>query len=248
MAKIDWEDVRQFILNDGEIREYFRSLTKKGTIYSGSHALSSEPASEVSIQSVKAQNVMLEKNIRALKAENDALRREISAARTRASELETESKELRCAAAAAQTELKSAAEKFIMFQPICRAMEIYQSLDERTKEAMENIFPTVSPDGFIACGAQKNSLANLWDYGRTLAANGSEDCLKIDRLFEYFISLYNLRFDHPVYTLIEPQTGDHFDEDLHVCLARGQRISNISGILLRGYRVNGKTTNKALVK
>jgi|GEM_PF-5888010 len=246
MAKMDWEDVRQFILNDKEIREYFLALAEKRTVRSESCALSSESASEM--QPTKTQNAMLEKTIRILKAENDALRREISAAHTRVSELETESEKFRHAAIAAQTELKSTAGKLTAFQPICRAMETYQSLSEKTRNAMKNIFRTASPDGFISCGAQKNSLANLWDYGRTLAANGSADCLKIDSLFEYFISLYNLTFEQPVYTLIEPQIGDRFDEDLHVCLTRGQRISTISGTLLRGYRVNGKTVNKALVK
>lgn len=248
MAKMDWEDVRQFILNDREIREYFLALAEKSTMRGTGYTLSSEPASEMSVPSAKTQNATLEKNIQVLKAENDALRREISAMRIRASELEAESEKSRRAAMAAQSELKSAVGKLTTFQPICNAMETYQSLGEKTRAAMRNIFRTASPDGFISCGTQKNSLANLWDYGRTLAANGSADCIKIDSLFEYFISLYNLTFEQPVYTLIEPKIGDRFDEDLHVCLARGQRISNISGVLLRGYRVNGKTANKALVK
>ncbi|MDE7299231.1 MAG: hypothetical protein K2N94_10450 [Lachnospiraceae bacterium] len=243
---IELESIRRFILNDEEIREYFLSLA--GRENSGQTARGAgEFPDELSAQRASREKE-LENSVRAAELENAALRKELKEAQERAAALEEECGSLREAASRAEAEKNAAAERLAVFDPIRSAMEIYSSLDEKSKAATKNIFRTASPDGFISCGAQRDSLANLWDYGRTLASYGSEDCLKIDRLFGYFVSLYNLTFEQPVYTLIEPQTGDRFDEDFHVCLARGKRIAAVSDVLLRGYRVNGKTVNKALVK
>lgn len=254
MAKMDLDGVRQFILGDEKIREYFLSLAGKANTgqapgtgggmelqreisvlkASLENAMAANNALEASLESARLENAMLEKSVKAGKDENDALRREME--------------DLRRAAAHAQAGMKTAAEKLAEFEPICRAMDVYKSLGGKSREAVRNIFRTASPDGFISCGVRKDNIANLWNFGKSLAADGSEECLKIDRLFGYFVSLYNLTFEKPVYELIEPQVGGRFDEDAHVCLVRGKRISNISGVLLRGYRVNGGTVNKALVK
>lgn len=246
MTNMDMESIRQFILNDEEIRNYFLSLAGKEN--SGQSARrTGEFPDRNPVQQASHENE-LENYVRRAEQENAALRRELRAAQEHAAALEKECGRLREAASQAEAQRNAAAERLAVFEPIRSAMKIYRSLDEKSKAATRNIFRSASPDGFISCGAQKDSLANLWDYGRTLAAYGSEDCLKIDRLFGYFVSLYNLNFEQPVYMLIEPQTGDRFDEDVHVCLTRGKRIASVSGVLLRGYRVNGKTVNKALVK
>ena len=238
MTKIDLESVRQFILSDEEIKEYFLSLTGKKN--SGHSAYGN-------MQQVSPENE-LENFTRSAESENAALRRELMAAQEQVGALKKECSSLKEAVLQAEIQKNTAVEQLAVFEPICSVMEIYNSLDEKSKTATKNIFRTLSPDGFISCGVQKESLANLWDYGRTLAAYGSEDCLKIDQLFGYFVSLYNMTFEQPVYILIEPQKGDRFDEDVHVCMTRGKRISVVSGVLLRGYRINGKTVNKALVK
>lgn len=235
---MDLESVRQFILSDEEIKEYFLSLAGKEN---------SGQSARGTIQNPSLENEP-ENSIKAAELENAALRKKLKTAQEQAAALEGECARLREAVSQAEFQKKAAMKRLKVFEPICSAIEIYSSLDETSKAATKNIFRTSSPDGFISCGAQKDSLTNLWDYGRTLAAYGSEDCLKIDRLFGYFVSLYNLTFEQPVYTLIEPQIGDRFDEDVHVCLTRGKRISAVSDVLLRGYRINGKTMNKALVK
>ena len=246
MTKMDLESVRQFILTDEEIKEYFLSLVGKEN--SGQSARGAgESQDRVSVQKAPP-DIELEKIVKLAEAENAVLRKELRAAQEQAAALERECGRLREAASQAEAEKNAAVERLAVFEPIRSAMEIYRSLDEKSKAATKNVFRTTSPDGFISCGAQKDSLANLWDYGRTLATYGSEDCLKIDQLFGYFVSLYNLTFEQPIYTLIEPQAGDRFDEDIHVCMMRGKRISAVSGVLLRGYRINGKTVNKALVK
>lgn len=263
---MDWDSIRQFILEDREIKEYFLLLAggenplqaecnrrepfygipSPGAAYKNSQTSGYVP--EMSVAASGAEDVMAEKSIKALNAEITALRQELKDARQHGEALEAEISSLRQEMLSSQEKLRDADKKLSDFEPLIRAMELYGSLGEKSREAMKNIFRSSSPDGFLSCGVQKNSLSNLWDYGRTLAADGSEDCLKIDGLFAYFVSLYNLTFDQPVYSLIEPQTGDRFDEDIHVCLTRGTRIPKISGVLLRGYRVNGKTINKALVK
>ncbi|MDE7325617.1 MAG: hypothetical protein K2N63_04930 [Lachnospiraceae bacterium] len=266
MAKMDWDSIRQFILEDRKIKEYFLLLAggenPMRAECSNREPISGIPSprtvrenmqaagytSEIPVGAAGVQDEMQENSILALRSENRALRQELEDAQQHMAALEAELSKLRQADLAAQEKLQATLEKLTEFEPVSRAMELYGSLGEKSKDAMKNIFRASSPDGFISCGVQKNSLSNLWDYGRTLAADGSEDCLKIDGLFAYFVSLYNLTFDQPVYSLIEPQTGDRFDEDIHVCLTRGTRIQKISGVLLRGYRVNGKTINKALVK
>lgn len=246
MTKMDLESVRQFILSDEEIKEYFLSLAGKEN--SGQSARSTEESPNgIPTQKASPENG-LENYNKLVESENASLRKKLRAAQEQAAALERECGSLRKAVSQAEAEKNAVAERLAAFGPICSAMEIYGSLGEKSKEATKNIFHTASPDGFISCGAQKDSLANLWDYGRTLAAYGSEDCLKIDRLFGYFVSLYNLTFEQPVYMLIEPQIGDRFDEDVHVCLTRGKTIAAVSEVLLRGYRINGKTVNKALVK
>ncbi len=246
MTKIDLESVRQFILSDEEIKEYFLSLTRKEN--SGRSAYGNREFSDkIPGQQVSPENE-LENFTRSAESENAVLRKELKAAQEQIAALKNECNSLHRAAAQAENQKNAALEQLAVFEPICSIMEIYNSLDEKSKAATKNIFRTVTPDGFISCGVQKDSLANLWDYGRTLAAYGSEDCLKINQLFGYFVSLYNLTFEQPVYMLIEPRTGDQFDEDVHVCMTRGKRIAVVSGVLLRGYRINGKTVNKALVK
>lgn len=243
---MDLESVRQFILSDEEIKEYFLSLARKEN--SGQSARGTKEFQDrIPMQPPSPENE-LENSIRAAELENTALRKELKAAQEQAEALKRECISLREAVSQAEIQKNAAMERLAVFEPICSAMEIYSSLDEKSKAATKNIFRTASPDGFISCGTQKDSLANLWDYGRTLAVYGSEDCLKIDQLFGYFVSLYNLTFEQPVYALIEPQIGDQFDEDVHVCLTRGKRISAVSDVLLRGYRINGKTVNKALIK
>lgn len=246
MTKMDLESVRQFILSDEEIKKYFLSLAGKEN--SGQSARGAgEFLDRIPIQKTSSENG-LENSIRLEESENAALRKELKAAKEQAAAFERECGSLREAVLQAEIQKNAALERLAVFEPIYSAMEIYSSLDEKSKAATKNIFRTASPDGFISCGAQKDSLTNLWDYGKTLAVYDSEDCLKIDQLFGYFVSLYNLTFEQPVYALIEPKIGDRFDEDVHVCLMRGKRISAVSSILLRGYRVNGKTVNKALVK
>ncbi len=246
MTNMDLESIRQFVLSDEEIRKYFLSLAGKEN--SGQSARDAgESPDRIPMQRVCPENI-LENYDRPAGPDYAALRKELKAAQEKADALERECGRLREAVSQEQAQKNAVMEQLEVFAPIDSAMKIYKSLDEKSKAATKNIFRDTSPDAFISCGAQKDSLANLWDYGRTLAAYGSEECRKIDMLFCYFVSLYNLTFEQPVYTLIEPQEGDRFDEDIHVCLTRGKRISSVSDVLLRGYRVNGKTVNKALVK
>lgn len=235
---MDLESVRQFILSDEKIKEYFLSLAGKENSGQSAHG---------TIQNPSLENGS-EDSTKAAELENAALRKKLKAAQEQAAALEGECVRLRETLSQTELQKNAAVKQLKAFEPICSAIKIYNSLSETAKAATKNIFRTASPDGFISCGAQKDSLANLWDYGRTLAAYGSEDCLKIDQLFGYFVSLYNLTFEQPVYTLIEPQIGDRFDEDLHVSLIHGKRISGVSDVLLRGYCINGKTVSKALVK
>lgn len=246
MTKMDLESVRQFILSDEEIREYFLSLAGEGNPRQPARSAGDFP-DQGGMQEALAESEP-EHSVRLLESENAALRGELAAAKEQIAALEGECGKLREETLQANAQKDAATQQLAVFESIRSAMAVYNSLDEKSKEATKNIFRSATPDGFISCGVQKDSLANLWDYGRTLAVYGSEDCRKIDRLFGYFVSLYNLTFEQPVYTLIEPQEGDRFDEDFHVCLTRGKRISAVSGIFLRGYRVNGKTVNKALVK
>lgn len=257
MTNVDLESIRQFIVNDEEIRKYFLALTGNSLVgreISGRSAQGAREFPEGGSARQASPELELENYARAQAAqaaqaqEIAALRGELRAVQEKASSLERECTRLREEAARAQAREKAALERLSVFEPIRSAMEIYASMDEKSKAAMKNIFRSGAPDGFICCGAQKDSLANLWDYGRTLAVYGSEECLKVDQLFGYFVSLYNLNFPQPVYTLIEPREGDRFDEDVHVCLMHGRRIPAVSTVLLRGYRVNGKTVNKALVK
>lgn len=243
---MDLESVRQFILSDEEIKEYFLSLAGKENFGQSARGTGEFPG-RIPMQSLPPENGT-ENSSMASEPENASLRRQLKAAQEQAAALEEECSRLRETVSQTERQRNALVKRFAAFEPICSAIKIYNSLDETSKDATKNIFRTTSPDGFISCGVQKDSLANLWDYGRSLAVYGSEDCLKIDRLFGYFISLYNLTFEQPVYTLIEPQAGDRFDEDIHVCLTRGKRISAVSDVLLRGYRINGKTINKALVK
>lgn len=256
MTNVDLESIRQFIVSDEEIRKYFLSLmgnslmgnSPKGREASGQSAQSMRGFPEGDSPQQISPEQEMENYSRAQAQEIASLRRELRAVKERAAVLEEECVHLREEAARAEAGKNAAMERLAVFEPIRLAMGIYASMDEKSKAAMKNIFRSSSPDGFICCGAQKDSLANLWDYGRTLAVYGSEECRKVDQLFGYFASLYNLNFQQPVYTLIEPQSGDRFDEDVHVCLMHGKRISAVSTVLLRGYRVNGKTVNKALVK
>lgn len=246
MTNVDFESIRQFIVNDEEIRKYFLSLA--GREASGQSAQRMREFPEGGSPQQVSKERELENYYRAQAAEIASLRRELLAEKERAAALEDECGRLRGEAARAEEGKNAALKRLAVFEPILSAMGIYASMDEKSRAAMKNIFRSSSPDGFICCGAQKDSLANLWDYGKTLAVYGSEECLKVDQLFGYFVSLYNLNFQQPVYTLIEPQAGERFDEDVHVCLMHGKRISAVSAVLLRGYRVNGKTVNKALVK
>lgn len=246
MTNMDLESIRQFVLSDEEIRKYFLSLAGKENSGQSARDAGKSP-DRIPVQETSPEN-RLENYTRPAEAEYAALRAEVSAAQERAAQLERECCRLREAASQAEAQKNAAMERLALFGPICSAMKVYRSLDETSRAAMKNIFRSNSPDGFISCGVQKDSLANLWDYGKTLAAYGSEECRKIDRLFGYFVSLYNLTFEQPVYALVEPRAGDPFDEDIHVCLTRGKRITSVSDVLLRGYRVNGKTVNKALVK
>lgn len=247
MTNVDLESIRQFIVSDEEIRKYFLSLAGRKDSGQSAHSMREFPAGDSPLQ-VLSQEHELENYSRAQAQEIATLRSKLLAAKERAVALEGECGRLRGEAKQAEEEKNAALKQLAVFEPILSAMKIHASMDEKSKTAMKNIFRSSSPDGFICCGAQKDSLSNLWDYGRTLAVYGSEECLKVDQLFAYFVSLYNLNFRQPVYTLIEPQPGDRFDEDVHVCLTHGKRILAVSTVLLRGYRVNGRTVNKALVK
>lgn len=135
------------------------------------------------------------------------------------------------------------------FQQELEAYEMYKSLDNETKRALEGIFKNDSLQGFLACGVQEKNIEALWEYIKNeIIEEKKGDIQKLETIFDLFFERFTLAF--PFYQRQEVTIGESFDPQKHINLSSLTPSGEIKQVVFRGWfnTKTGKIIKKSIVK
>ena len=132
-------------------------------------------------------------------------------------------------------------EKF--FKEDSAIYELFNSLNENTKNGISSIFKDETLKGFLACGMQEKNIEALWEYIKyKIIENKPEDLEKLIKIFDFFFDRFILA--NPLYEREMPK--GEFDTQKHINISSFNPSGEIDEVIFRGYK-NTKT-NKIIKK
>ena len=88
----------------------------------------------------------------------------------------------------------------------------YLEMEETIKSRFKNILLQKDFESFVSSGYSISTIDNIWDIVKVEYKNiSSENLDKLRKIFKFFITQINKRFENPTYTLIEANLEEDFD-------------------------------------
>ena len=98
---------------------------------------------------------------------------------------------------------------------LLEARQLYNSyleMEETIKSRFKNILLQKDFESFVSSGYSISTIDNIWDIVKVEYKNiSSENLDKLRKIFKFFITQINKRFENPTYTLIEASLEEDFD-------------------------------------
>ena len=98
---------------------------------------------------------------------------------------------------------------------LLEARQLYNSyleMEETIKSKFKNILFQKDFESFISSGYSISTIDNIWDIVKIEYKNiSSENLDKLRKIFKFFITQINKRFENPTYGLIEARLEEDFD-------------------------------------
>ena len=98
---------------------------------------------------------------------------------------------------------------------LLEARQLYNSyleMEETIKSRFKNILLQKDFESFVSSGYSISTIDNIWDIVKVEYKNiSSENLDKLRKIFKFFITQINKRFENPTYTLIEANLEEDFD-------------------------------------
>jgi len=119
---------------------------------------------------------------------------------------------------------------------------LYEDLEDSTKEALKNIFPSSDNDVVLVKGVTK--ILSIWDYLEYLLIEGrSKEFKKLKKLFDELFKTYS-----KISNVKKQQVNLKYDDEFYTKTPSSPAVGNITQILLDGLVKDGKIIKKAVVK
>lgn len=123
--------------------------------------------------------------------------------------------------------------------------EIFKRLKSEIHSELANVIKTENSEIFLCSGVQWDNIEALWSFISYKLSEYDENEIKIlTDTFNYFFERYNEI--HRLYSLLDVNVNDEFDEDLHTRASNSCVTGKISKVLLKGYK--NIRTNKIVQK
>ena len=98
---------------------------------------------------------------------------------------------------------------------LLEARQLYNSyleMEEVVKSKFKNILLQKDFESFVSSGYSISTIDNIWDIVKVEYKNiSSENLDKLRKIFKFFITQINKRFENPTYALIEANLEEDFD-------------------------------------
>lgn len=113
--------------------------------------------------------------------------------------------------------------------------EAFKGLKSDIHSELSNVIKTENSEIFLCSGVQSDNIEALWLFISYKLNEYDENEIKIlTDTFNYFFERYNEI--HGLYTLLDVNINDEFDEDLHTRASNSCVTGKISRVLLKGYK------------
>lgn len=146
-------------------------------------------------------------------------------------------------------ETKQIQEKLSYYEDTYRSLDsiyaAYKNLKNEIHKELTNVVKMENSEIFLCSGVQWDNIEALWSFISYKLNEYDENEIGIlTDIFRYFFERYNEI--HRLYALLEVNTNEEFDEDLHTRASNSCVAGRISEVLLKGYK--NIRTNKIIQK
>lgn len=241
-------------LRDEEIKGVIKQITAEAVV-------------SVKVQVPEGKVVELERELaskdRSLKAAEDQSRRvvkqleSVERERDKAKAKQKEAEELHEGDTKryeeAQSELRSVKGELRKLQGLAAmagAYEQYQKLSATTRKALNGVINGKDILSFVCTGSQESNLERFWDLCNEAYIDCDDDATIMSKVFDAFFDLAQTLGTLNKMERLSIGSGDRFDNDLCVRIARSAPTGNVKEVLFQGYRyvVSKKIVKKSLVR
>ena len=153
----------------------------------------------------------------------------------------------------AQSELRSVKGELRKLQGLAAmagAYEQYQKLSATTRKALNGVINGKDILSFVCTGSQESNLERFWDLCNEAYIDCDDDATIMSKVFDAFFDLAQTLGTLNKMERLSIGSGDRFDNDLCVRIARSAPTGNVKEVLFQGYRyvVSKKIVKKSLVR
>lgn len=150
-------------------------------------------------------------------------------------------------------EAKQLKEKVVYYENTYKSLnscyEAFKNLKCEIQRELVNVIKIENSEIFLCSGVQWDNIEALWSFISYKLNEYDENEIEVlTNTFNYFFERYNEI--HRLYTLVDVNINDEFDEDLHTRASNSCVTGKISKLLLKGYRNirTNKIAQKSIVR
>lgn len=143
-------------------------------------------------------------------------------------------------------------QKYSDLKEISNVWYCVKSLNDVDKNYIERLCGKFDVLSVLSLGRDKGKINQLWEYLRDSAVKADADIMEINKLnsyFEFCINLLNsTKSENEKYDICDIEIGSEFDFNLCTKTEGSNQIGNISSVLTKCIKSDGKVEFKAIVK